>query len=207
MYSVVCVCVLCCVCVCLCVCCVVLCVCVCVCVCCVVLCVLCCVCVCVCVCVSVHIMLACMCVHLHVDLFTVKSISIKLPMSLLHGERLLNSCTLFRVDWIEMQGNKYCVDDVIWVGFEDELPKFGKIYGIILMMSHMFFTLNLYITKRTDHHHNSFLVQKSAKCILKQVTEDSVWMGKQHSLETHQLSSCEPGTFHIVTKYFISNLV
>ncbi|XP_065892573.1 uncharacterized protein [Dysidea avara] len=119
----------------------------------------------------------------------------------------LQQTTVTRVDWIRMQGNKYCVDDVIWVGFEDELPKFGKIYGIILMMSHMFFTLNLYITKGTDHHHNSFLVQKSAKCILKQVTEDSVWMGKQHSLETHQLSSCEPGTFHIVTKYFISNLV
>ena len=31
-------------------------------------------------------------------------------------------------------------------------------------------------------------------------------MSKQHSVETHSLRSCKPGTFHIVTKYFYSNL-
>ena len=106
-----------------------------------------------------------------------------------------------------MQGNKYCVNDIILVGFKDELPQFGKINGIIMMMSHMFFALNLFVTKGADRHHNSFVVQKSAQFLLKHVTEDSVWMGKQHSLQTHQLHSCIPGTFHIVTKYFlISNL-
>jgi len=129
------------------------------------------------------------------------------PVSTSLAKILLNSCFFFRVDWIEMQGNKYYVNDVIWVGFEDELPQFGKINGIILMMSHIFFTLTLYVTKGFDRHHNSFIVQKSSRYILRYVMEDSVWMGKQHSLETHRLSSCEPGTFHIVTKYFLSNLV
>lgn len=119
---------------------------------------------------------------------------------------ILSMCIMYRVDWIEWQANKYCVDDVIWCGFEDELPKFGKINGIIMMMSRIFLTLNLYVTKGIDRHHNSFLVESSTKLLLEPLTEDSAFMGKQHSLKTHSLQSCEPGTFYIVTKYFLSNL-
>ena len=113
---------------------------------------------------------------------------------------------LFRVDWIEWQGNKYCLDDVIWCGYEDELPKFGKLNGIIIMASQVFFALNIFVTKGTDRHHNSFLVKKSSQLILEHFTQDSKWIGKQHSLETHSLRSSEPGTLHIVTKYILFNL-
>ena len=71
------------------------------------------------------------------------------------------------------------------------------------MISRWFFALNLYVTERFDRHHNSFVAQKSTVFILKHVTEDTVWIGKKHLLETHQLCSCEPGAFHIVTKHFL----
>lgn len=75
-----------------------------------------------------------------------------------------------------------------------------------MMMSQVFLALNLYVTKGIDRHHNTLLVENSANLFLEHLTEDSVMMGKQHSVETHSLRSCEPGTFHIVTKYFYSNL-
>ena len=85
---------------------------------------------------------------------------------------------LFMVDWIEWQGNKYCLDDVIWCGYEDELPKFGKLNDIIIMASQVFFPLNIFVTKGTDHHHNSFLVERSSKLILEHFTQASKWVGK-----------------------------
>ena len=113
---------------------------------------------------------------------------------------------LFRVDWIEWQGSKYCLDDVIWCGYKDELPKFGKLNDIIIMASEVFFTLNIFVTQGIDRHHNSFLVKKSSELILEHFTNDIKWVGKQHSLETHSLRSSEPGILHIVTKYFLFNL-
>ena len=113
---------------------------------------------------------------------------------------------IFRVDWIEWQGNMYCLDDVIWCGYEDELPKFGKLNGVIIMTAQIFFALNIYITKGTDRHHTSFLVEKSSKLLLEHLTQDTQWIGKQHSLKMHSLRSSEPRTFHIVTKYFLYNL-
>ena len=85
---------------------------------------------------------------------------------------------------------------MIWCGFKDKLPKFGKIIGIIMIMSqvHVF----SYVTKGTDCHHNSLSVEKSAELLLEHLTKDSEIMSKQHSVETHSLRSCEPGTFHIV---------
>jgi len=113
---------------------------------------------------------------------------------------------MYRVDWIEWQGNKYCVDDVVLYGFENEKPKFGKINGIITLMSQIFFALNAYVTIGTDRHHNSILIEKSAELFLVHLTEDSILMGKQHSFETHVLRSYRPGIYHIVTKYFLFNL-
>ena len=55
-----------------------------------------------------------------------------------------------------------------------------------------------YVTKGTDCHHNSLSVEKSAELLLEHLTKDSEIMSKQHSVETHSLRSCEPGTFHIV---------
>ena len=95
---------------------------------------------------------------------------------------------------------------MIWCGYEEELPKFGKLFGILFVMSHLFFALNLYETKGIDRHHSSIVVEKSSKLHLEIVTEDSQWIGKQHSIETHALRSCKTGTFHIVTKYFLSHL-
>jgi len=115
-------------------------------------------------------------------------------------------CVLYRVDWIKWHGNKYYIDDVIWCGHEKELPKFGKINEIIVISSNIFLALNLYITRRADHHHKSIFVEKSTKVVVEHLKESNVWMSKQHSVETHSLRSCEPGTFHIVTKYFLSNL-
>ena len=112
----------------------------------------------------------------------------------------------FRVDWIELQGNKYCLDDVIWCGYEDELPKFGKLNGIITVASQVFFALSIFFTKGIDRHHNCFLVETSSELLLEHFTQDSKWFGKQHALETHSLRSSEPGTLHIVTKYFLFNL-
>ena len=33
----------------------------------------------------------------------------------------------FRIDWIEWQGNKHQVGDFIWYGYQDGLPRFGKL--------------------------------------------------------------------------------
>jgi len=77
---------------------------------------------------------------------------------------------------------------------------------IILLLTQVFLVLNLFKSQRADHHHKSLLVEKSTKVVVEHLRESNVWVGKQHSVETHSLSSCEPGTFHIVTKYFLSNL-
>ena len=45
---------------------------------------------------------------------------------------------VYSVDWIEFQGSKYCLGDVIWCGHEEELPKFGKLIKILLVMSQVF---------------------------------------------------------------------
>ena len=106
---------------------------------------------------------------------------------------------IFRVDWIEWQGKRYCIDDVVFCGFEDEKPKFGKINGIITIKSQVFLALSIFVTKGTDHHHNSIIIETSPNLDVKQLTKDSSLMCKQHS-------SCKPGEYHIVTKYFLSNL-
>ena len=115
-------------------------------------------------------------------------------------------CT-FRVDWIEWQGKKYCLDDVVFCGFKDERPQFGKINEIIMIISHVFLVLSIYITNGIDRHYNSILIEKSPNLDLKHLTEDSAFsMFKQHTFETHLLHSCKPGEYHIVSKYFLSNL-
>ena len=95
---------------------------------------------------------------------------------------------------------------MIWCGYEEELPKFGKLVGILFVKSLAFIALNHYVTKGIDRHYNSIVIEKSTKLHLEILTEDSQWIGKQHSIETHALQSCRPGTFHIVSKYFLSCL-
>ena len=109
-----------------------------------------------------------------------------------------------RVDWIEWLGKRYCIDDIVFCGFEDEKPKFGKIDKIITIKSQVFFALTIFVTKGTDHHHNSILIETSPSRELKQLTEDSALVCKQHSFQTHSLDSNKPGEYHIVTKYFLS---
>jgi len=112
-----------------------------------------------------------------------------------------------RVDWIQWQGNKYCVDDVIWCGQKDELPRFGQLIGILVVKSSVFFALKFYKTKGIHRHYNSILIENSPeKFHLELLTEDHEWIGKQHSLVTHSLSSCNPGTYHVVMKYFLTDL-
>jgi len=108
--------------------------------------------------------------------------------------KFIYSC---RVDWVELHGTKYCVDDVIWYGYVEEVPKLGKIFGIFFVMPELFFALRVYETMGIDQHYHSIVIEKSTKVHLEIVTEDSQWIGKQHSIETHTLQSCKPGTYHI----------
>ena len=90
----------------------------------------------------------------------------------------VHSCNIYRVEWIGLQGNKYCIDDVIWCGQEDELPKFGKLIGILIVKSLVFFALNFYKTKGIDRHHNSILVERlPSKFHLQLLKKDIQWIG------------------------------
>ena len=103
-----------------------------------------------------------------------------------------------------MQGSKYSCGDVIWCGYQqDELPEFGKLCDIMKIQSQVFFNLNLYVTNGIDRHYNSFVIESTTNMTVKLISDDTEFIGKLHSLETHSLRSSQPGTFHIVIKYFI----
>ena len=61
----------------------------------------------------------------------------------------------------------------------------------------------MFVTKGTDRHHNSFVIEQSSKLVVEHFTQDSKWIGKLHSLQTHSLRSSDPGTFHVVCKYIL----
>jgi len=56
-----------------------------------------------------------------------------------------------------------------------------------------------YKTKRIDRHYHSFLVEKSSKFHLERLTEDSQWIGKQHSLVTQSLHDIIYGCLAILS--------
>jgi len=168
-----------------------------------------CICICVkhvCLCVCLY-MYVCVCMHMLLCVFThTSNVSVSQYICLCRSDFSFSQ-HVYRVDWIEWQGNKYCVDDIIWCGQEDELPKFGKLIGILIVNSSIFFALNFYVTKGTDRHHKSIVVEIStSKFHLEPITEESQWIGKQHSFVTHTLPSSKPGTCHVVTKYILTDL-
>lgn len=124
-------------------------------------------------------------------------------MVMYNSKYIITTCAS-RFDWIEWQGNKYSCGDVLWCGYQhDELPEFGKLCDIMIIRSQVFFTFNLYTTKGTDRHHNSFVIEPTTNTTVKLISEDTEFIGKLHSLQTHSLRSSHPGTLHIVIKYFI----
>ena len=103
-----------------------------------------------------------------------------------------------------MQGNKYSSGDVIWCGYQhDGLPEFGKLCDIMRIRSQVFFNLNLYVTNGIDRHYNGYMIEPTTNMTVKLINDDTEFIGKLHSLETHSLRSSQPRTLHIVIKYFI----
>ena len=52
-----------------------------------------------------------------------------------------------RLDWVQWQGSKYCCGDFVWHGYQEELPKFGRIYDIIIVEAKAFLCFEVYNTK------------------------------------------------------------
>jgi len=95
--------------------------------------------------------------------------------------------------------------EFIWYGYQEELPKFGKLHDIILMDQQILLALNIYITKGIDRHHHSFVVESTENNTLYPLLHLDNLTGWMHSLQAHLLTSSE--TLHIVTKCFINKIV
>ena len=106
---------------------------------------------------------------------------------------------MYRFDWIEWQGNRYCLSDFIWYEYQDELPCFGKLFDIISVNGTVFLGLKVHLTQGINHHFHSFIVKPTDKKVLCPLDYLNTLMGWTHSLQTHTLVS-SPTTFHIVTK-------
>ena len=110
----------------------------------------------------------------------------------------------FRVDWIELQGMKYHLGDFIWCGYQDDLPRFGKLSEILLTDSKTFFCLYLYSTKGIDRHYNRFIIHPDStqSKLIKLLICDDKPNNRLISFQAHSLRSSSV-TLHIVSKYFI----
>ena len=92
----------------------------------------------------------------------------------------------------------------MWCGYQnDELPEFGKLHDIIKIRSQIFLTFNLHVAKGIDRHYNSFVIKTTSSMTVKFINDNTEFISKLHSLQAHSLRSSQPGTFHIVVKYFI----
>ena len=116
---------------------------------------------------------------------------------------ILNYLLLHRPKWIEWEGNKYHPCNVVWCGYQEDLPQFGKIIDIILVESKVFFCFSLYITKGIDRYHNSFIIEPTENRTVKLLSCDDE---RLLSFHVHALGSAISGTLHVVSKYIIFKL-
>lgn len=110
---------------------------------------------------------------------------------------------LHRPKWIEWGGNKYHPCDVVWYGYQEDLPQFGKIIDIILVESKVFLCFSLYNTKGIDRHHNSFIIEPTENKTVKLLRCDDE---RLLSFHVHSLGSAMSETLHVVSKYIIFKL-
>ena len=133
---------------------------------------------------------ACICMHAQLQLYMIQ-----------------NNFNLYcyRLDWIEWQGNRFCLAEFVWYDYQDELPKFGKIDDIISVDQQVFLCLNVHVTKGIDRHHHSFVVKSTDNNILYPLAYLNKLTGWMHSLQSHTFIS-SPETIHIVTKCFVNKI-
>ena len=104
-----------------------------------------------------------------------------------------------RPDWVQWQGSKFCCGDFVWYGYHEELPKFGRVYDIIVVEMKAFLCLDVYFTKGIDRHYHSFIIEPTSNKTLYSITTDNNLIGWLHSLQAHSLR-VSSASLYIVTK-------
>lgn len=111
-----------------------------------------------------------------------------------------------RLDWIELFGSKYSLGDIIICGFMDnDMPKFGKICDIIQIVEQLFFCVQHYLTKGTDHHYQSYVLELSTTHGLVNADKSNKLLTMSHPLRSHVIEASTE-TVHIVTKCILLNI-
>ena len=110
---------------------------------------------------------------------------------------------VYRVDWIECQGSKYCCNDFVLCGFQDDdAPQFGKVYDIVVCDERVFLCCHWYLTDGIDHHFHSYVIIPTQQNTVIPLCEKNKLLGLLHPLQSHELITT-PGRLYIVTKSIV----
>ncbi len=70
----------------------------------------------------------------------------------------------YRVKWILVNGTKYNLSSVLIIGYEDDLPKFGKVSEILVTVgSAIVFEVNVLYTETYDLHYHAYIIKPSTQ--------------------------------------------
>lgn len=85
------------------------------------------------------------------------------------------------------------------------MPKFGKICDIIKIAKQLFFCVQHYITKGTDHHYQTYVLELNTSHGIVNIDENNKLLNLLHPLCSH-VTEASTETVHVVTKYTLLNI-
>ena len=95
------------------------------------------------------------------------SLSSFLPFSLFHMNPCIHSTYMCRPNWVTHKRSKYSVSDYLLIGWQDnDLPIFGKVQFIAVVIGKPLFAICSYRTIGIDRHSHSFVLSRGTEAYL-----------------------------------------